>query len=74
VSIIADSADEAIAMALGIRYDGLQRRLDGPPLRQFTDPQTRGTFYAEVDGDVQPALWRMRAKFRAEARKREAAA
>lgn len=72
--IVADTPMHAIAIALGIKFEGLQIPKDGPALEQFSDPETGGTFWVEPGRSISDALYKMRAKFNdARARERQRA-
>ncbi len=54
---------EAVATDLGIKYNGPQERLKGPPVHLFTDSKTGGTFAVEKIKDAPNKLELTRAEF-----------
>jgi len=59
----------AAAAGLGVKFNGMQQRPDGPPVPLFTDSPETGTTFAQRPGEtLQEALARARERFSATAR------
>lgn len=62
----------AEAEKLGIKFNGMQERINKPPIPLFTDPKTGSSFTVEEGETLAEALSKLREKFEeAEAKKKE---